>query len=245
MNKNKKEEQNTSNFLIPNEMKSKLFVGFNEGKLPVFSYDELSKKEIDSDFIVIKNVFSQSECLILRDFFNKSEKVNTNSDTVKTNYGSSQTGIKRASFYDKDWANTLFQRMRNHFAPIEKKDGKKYLLIGFNPLLRFIHYDKENHRLIPHYDVEIKISEQVITMKTIVIYLNNADSGNTNFLKDTRNELGHKDSFDSYPIIYAQKPIEGTALIFDHHVFHEGEKINQGDKKLILTTELCYLTPKP
>lgn len=226
--------------LIPNEAVSDRFVGFNHGKLPLLESHVCVQKERDEGFIVLKKIFTHQECLTLREFFNNNKKVKTTSETVKVHYGSSETGIQRSCFYDKPWSTVLFERIKHHFQTIEVKNEQNYLLIGLNPLIRFIHYNKANHRLIPHYDKEIKVGANVITIKTIVVYLNDCESGHTNILKDTRQKDKVEDSFDSYPVIYSQKPIEGSAIIFDHNVFHEGAKLIQDNEKLILTTELCY-----
>jgi len=73
----------------------------------------------------------------------------------------------------------------------------------------------------------------------LIIYLNNSNSGNTNFLEDNRKN-STLDSFEKYPVIFKQKPKEGLGLIFNHGVFHESENIQENDTKLIITTEICY-----
>jgi hypothetical protein len=225
---------------VPGEMKLDKFVGFNDGKLPLLSSKKEIFQEVNKDFVLIKDLLCHEECLTLIDFFNKSEKVKANVDTVKLKYGTSQKGIQRASFYDKSWAKTLYQRVRLHINSIEVKDNEEYLFVGFNPLIRFIHYNQD-HRLIPHYDSEVQVGDNVISIKNMVIYLNNCDSGHTNILEDTRDKNEHKDSFEKYPIIHSQKPTEGQALIFGNDIFHESEKINGNEEKLIITTELCYI----
>jgi len=227
--------------LIPEEARSNLFVGFNEGKLPKLEKYSVAVKDENPHILVVKELLSKAECELLKNFFYQSSKIRTKEDTVRIDYGTSENGIQRASFYDKNWSNELFKRLIPFLN--QSQDNGSSILIGLNPLIRFIHYNKENHRLIAHYDPEIKLSDKVFTRQTIVVYLNDVDSGYTNMLQDTRKELGYKDSFESFPVIYGQKPIEGNAIIFPHYVFHESGRLMNGEEKIILTTELCYIKP--
>ena len=54
----------------------------------------------------------------------------------------------------------LSKRINPFLNRIEIIDGKKYQLIGLNPLIRFISYNKNEHRLIPHYDVPVIINKE-------------------------------------------------------------------------------------
>ena len=135
----------------------------------------------------------------------------------------------------------LSKRINPFLNRIEIIDGKKYQLIGLNPLIRFISYNKNEHRLIPHYDVPVIINKEknITTIKTLVLYLSDANSGQTCFLKDTRKN-SMDDSFQSFPIIKEQKPQKGLGIIFNHGIFHESAEIKNNDHKLIITTEICY-----
>lgn len=227
---------------IPQSINETSLVGFVDKKLPKISYDYFIKKINEDDLsLSIDNVLSENEILELSLFFENNNKITTKKDTIKLSYGVEDDGIMRSCFYDIYFAIMLSKRINPFLNKIEVVDGHKYQLIGLNPLIRFIFYNKNNHKLIPHYDIPVTINKEknITTLKTLVLYLNDANSGYTRFLKDTRKE-SLTDSFQSFPIIKEQKPQKGLGIIFNHGIFHESAEIKNNDNKLIITTEICY-----
>lgn len=230
--------------LIPNDINSslELLAGFNKEKLPQLKNSIPLIKQLNpiDNLICLENILSNEEIELLIQFFNNNSKITTTKNTIKVTYGSQSNGIQRSSFYDKDFSIKLFERLAVYLNLYENHNYKKYEIVGFNPLIRFIYY-KEGNKLVPHYDIPVNINpkENVTTLKTLVIYLNCSNSGSTNFLKDTRvnKEI---DSFDSFPIIYKQCPQKGLGIIFDHGIFHESSEILKNEEKIIITTEICY-----
>lgn len=227
---------------IPNTLISDSLVGFVDKSLPSLSYNfHTIKKDEDNLNLTLENIISEEEIIEIVKFFKLNDKVTTKKDTIKLHYGTEQDGIVRSCFYDKNFAIMLSKRINPFLNKIEIVDEKKYQLIGLNPLIRFISYNKNEHRLIPHYDVPVIINKEknITTIKTLVLYLSDANSGQTRFLKDTRKN-SMDDSFQSFPIIKEQKPQKGLGIIFNHGVFHESAEIKNNDNKLIITTEICY-----
>lgn len=222
--------------LIANKISTKKLVGFIDKKLPKLdnSHHLMKLSYPYEEIVLIDNLLQEKEIEELTHFFFDNKRISTGRKTIKLVYGQEKNGIQRSSFYDKDFAVQLSERINQYLVQQEK--GLE--LIGVNPLIRFIQY-KENQRLIPHYDIAVNLNERVTTLKTLIIYLNNAESGHTNFLKDNRVDL-KVDSFETYPILFKQKPEKGLGLIFNHGVFHEGGLIKKNDTKLIITTEICY-----
>ena len=229
--------------LIHDKIKTNLnfLVGFNENFLPKLEKSNYTKKQnlVFEDIICLENLLSVEESKKLQIFFNENKKVTTRKDTIKIHYGTDSNGILRSCFYDKNFAISLSKRVNLFLNKFEVINNKKYELIGINPLIRFISY-QSGHKLIPHYDIPVNISENVITLKTLVLYLTRSKSGSTNFLIDTRVENKKSDSFNTFPILFQQLPEIGLGIIFNHEVFHEGGIIDSNDHKLIMTTEICY-----
>lgn len=223
--------------LFPEDINNEQLVGFVKKKLPKLENknDLMQILHPFKNTLVIENILKEQEIDQLKDFFFRNDKISTKKDTIKLLYGQEPDGIQRSSYYDKNFSIKLSKRINKY---LDQKE-LNYELIGVNPLIRFIYYYKKDQKLIPHYDTSVNINEKVITLKTLIIYLKNSDSGHTNFLKDTRHN-SNSDSFEKYPIVFQQKPKKGLALIFNHGVFHESENIQKNDTKLIITTEICY-----
>jgi len=227
---------------IPNKLVLDSWVGFINKSLPRLSNKFNVIKENEDDLcLTLQKIISEKEILEIISFFNCNEKTITKKDTIKLSYGVEDDGIMRSCFYDIYFAIMLSKRINPFLNKIEVVDGNKYQMIGLNPLIRFISYNKNNHKLIPHYDIPVTINKEknITTLKTLVLYLNDANSGYTRFLKDTRKE-SLTDSFQSFPIIKEQKPQKGLGIIFNHGIFHESAEIKNNDNKLIITTEICY-----
>jgi prolyl 4-hydroxylase len=71
---------------------------------------------------------------------------------------------------------------------------------------------------------------------SVLIYLNDDyEGGHTNFL-DGNNKQGPT------KIAFSVQPVTGTAIIFEHHLLHEGEILKKG-VKYILRTDIMYYRP--
>lgn len=230
--------------MFPEKIESEKIIGLVKTPLPSLSIQSNSNIKVENNllFISLSDILSQEECNNIVDFCLSSPLVTMKENTIKEHYGYSTKGIQRSSFYDIDFANQLYLRLKPHLSEIEEINHSQYRFIGLNPLIRFIFY-KSSHSLIPHYDIPVNITESIITLKTIVLYLNNSNSGHTNFLKDIRDEHTYQD-YDKkspLPIIKSVKPQQGKGIIFDHWKLHESATIKDSDVKYILTTELAYI----
>lgn len=229
--------------MFPEKIESEKIIGLVKTPLPSLSIQSNLNIQVENHplFISISDILNQEECNKIVDFCLSFPLVTMKENTIKEHYGYSTQGIQRSSFYDINFATQLYHRLKSYLVEIETINHKQYRLIGLNPLIRFIFY-KSTHSLIPHYDIPVNITKNIITLKTIVLYLNNSNSGHTNFLKDIRDEHKYQD-YDNkspLPIIESVKPEQGKGIIFDHWKLHESAKIKDSDVKYILTTELAY-----
>jgi hypothetical protein len=129
---------------------------------------------------------------------------------------------------------------------IEWREHERWVPIGVNPLFRFIQY-KEDGVLVPHYDAPYQESDDIQTVKSLVIYLTeNHYGGETRFLKDHQESLPLKerdfsDQFytpEDKDVLYKIKPEVGRAIAFDHRRLHDSALSKE--PKIIMRTDIVY-----
>ena len=115
---------------------------------------------------------------------------------------------------------------------------------GLNPRLRVLQYDADNQdEFAPHFDATTRIGDQ-ISLLTVLLYLNsgggqNFDGGETYFLNaalsTTTTSSGRLETSDYTKVT----PRAGTAVIFEHDLFHSGHPLEWGTKH-VLRTDLLF-----
>jgi hypothetical protein len=120
--------------------------------------------------------------------------------------------------------------------------------IGLNPCWRMTKYIPEGH-FGPHFDGPFIKDANNRSLKTLNIYLNgDFEGGTTNLVKE--NQMLYKDKTTGIykaqeeNILYKIKPEEGMALIFNHHILHEGEAL-QTNHKYLLRSDIMYTREEP
>jgi NAD+ synthetase len=232
------------------------FVGFvdNSPKLIGASLDMPVKQTGEISFV--SNVLSPEE----RN--NICSWVNTNAEKlVKTSpygytTGEEKTGSSRLSFYDEEWAKVIFERLMLSGAinPIfNEKDAntnwspfEQWRAVGLSPLFRMMKYNEEDV-LYPHYDDSFYKSDTQRSLKSVVISVKMAEvGGDTRFIKDEQlalpfgqRDFSDKNSSPENNDIMQSFNEEGSALVFNHRILHDGEKIEKGEK-IILRTDVIY-----
>ena len=101
-----------------------------------------------------------------------------------------------------------------------------YTPVGINPLMGISKY-KPGGRFGLHTDSCHAESDQWVGMHTVLLYLNDADGGETALYDD--------DSRHVYTVL----PKTGRMLVFYHHTLHEGKAVVSGHK-YVLRTEVMY-----
>jgi len=174
-------------------------------------------KHTDKIF-TIDNFWTTQEC---EDFISKSEAIGYEPATVTTENG--QLIVKdvrnnnRIIYKDFALAETIWQALKE-FAP--KQFGNS-LAIGLNELFRFYKYEV-GQQFKRHRDQSFIRDQSEASYFTFMIYLN-----------DTY--LGGATTFDKVTI----QPKQGTALIFQHDLEHEGTAVHEGIK-YVLRTDIMY-----
>ena len=186
---------------------------------------ELAKQfQSHLDFLVVVNDFlSEKECDSLIELSQKSGFIQK--EIIGTFEGSNSHIVRnglsfnRASFENKILANALWKRISKH----TPKEFDGYISVGFNERIRFYRYSAGQH-FGAHTDGYYKRENGERSFLTLMIYLNDDfTGGETLFLKREK--------------IIAPK--RGTALLFTHHQWHTGLKVESGCK-YILRTDVMF-----
>lgn len=201
-------------------------------------YQNNSNKEIsiqklmgDQAFI-IDNLLSEEQCNILINRFEENQaKDHVKNDGYDINY---RNNI-RLIFDDTVLAKYLFDIVSPYLSQMQITSESKEVSVdsysyglwnptSINERFRLCKYDTSGH-FSPHYDGFYEKDVNNRTYKTIMLYLNEGfDGGCTKFLEKID------------PLI---KPKVGRAIVFDHHIFHEGE-IVKSNQKYILRSDIMY-----
>jgi hypothetical protein len=122
--------------------------------------------------------------------------------------------------------------------------------IGVSPLLRFVKYEDEGW-LVVHYDSPYVESDDIRTLQTLVVYLEQDSTligGATRYLTDPqalipvaqRNLDDEKRPATEDEVRIRFSPEDGTAVIFDHRLLHDAEKVSGAGNKIIIRTDIMY-----
>jgi prolyl 4-hydroxylase len=121
---------------------------------------------------------------------------------------------------DPEWAVEYGERLRDCLVPVWQ--GRR--VVGLNERFRFYRY-QPGQRFARHYDGAYERENGERSEFSLLFYLNDDFSGGeTVFYEPERIEV---------------RPRQGTALIFQHHLLHEGAVVTQG-VKYVLRTDVMY-----
>ena len=137
----------------------------------------------------------------------------------------------RAIVDDVALAAWLFERARPHLPAELDADGARWDLVGLNPRFRACRY-RGGQAFCIHRDGAHVPSDDLRSQLTLQLYLD-ADlalvGGHTRFYSDASGS----------ELVAAIAPRVGTAIAFDHRVWHDGEPVTGGTKH-ILRTDVMY-----
>ena len=126
----------------------------------------------------------------------------------------------RVMFDDLALARTLFDRVSPHVP--ERLEGE-WSLCGANERLRCYRYEAGQY-FAPHFDGSFVRSFGERSLLTFMVYLNECEAG------------GHTGLIDLGLEIF---PRAGRALLFNHHLLHEGARVHRGIKYAV-RSDLMY-----
>ncbi|HMY59864.1 MAG TPA: 2OG-Fe(II) oxygenase, partial [Pseudomonadota bacterium] len=140
----------------------------------------------------------------------------------------------RLVFDDPKLADWLFDILGTELPRELADDGGTFSLVGLNPRFRVCRYeDGQSFRI--HQDGAHTVCDDVASRLTCQIYLNSADEfsgGATRFY-----------AASSFALLGRVSPVRGTAIVFDHRLWHDGEAVPNGRKYVLRTDVLYRYTP--
>lgn len=185
-------------------------------------------------------------------------------DAATTTYG---VGSRRASAWDEELARALWLRIAQHLpvarvldarTPTDDFGSRVWRPIGLSPLFRFMAYD-EGGLLVEHEDEGFVYPDgERATLMSVVLVLAGvaracaddarALGGATRLLRDpdrhlrVRERRHHDDERvgQARDVLFAHAPREGSALVLDHRVRHDGEPWRGPGAKIIVRTDVVF-----
>ncbi len=193
----------------------------------------MTKTELDSGQVfVIDDFLSSAECAEL---IRRSESLVYEVARVADDIVEDVRNNERVLLDDPALAAHLFLRARPFLPAV--MDGQ--VLVGFNERWRFYRY-RPGQTFKPHRDgsyARLEVWEE--SHLTFMIYLNDqVIGGETRFFEDMVR------AFRRQPYL-SVKPKEGMAIVFVHHIWHEGAVVESGQKYVLRTDVMFGRPPKP
>jgi len=137
----------------------------------------------------------------------------------------------RLVFDDDALAAALFAAARDRVPATLVEDGATWHLVGFNRRFRACRY-RDGQRFCVHRDGAFVPTDELRSWLTFQIYLDDGDrftGGRTRFYADRGGAR----------LLAAIAPVRGTAIVFDHRAWHDGEPVTAGTK-MVLRTDVMY-----
>lgn len=135
-----------------------------------------------------------------------------------------------------DLAKVLWERLSERLPERLERRGRVWLLDSLNPRFRGCRY-RNGQCFQRHRDGAYSPDENRRSFLTVMLYLNGSDEfegGATRFYADR-----YCESVD-----LKVPPRAGTAIVFDHDYWHDGQAVTTGSK-YVLRTDVIYRTAEP
>lgn len=133
---------------------------------------------------------------------------------------------------DAGLADELFVRLAAHLPRTLERRGATWRLVGLNPRLRGCRY-QGGQRFTIHRDGPFTAGPRARSWLTVMLYLDDAsgfEGGSTRFFR------GRDPSVAPWAVV---RPRAGTAIVFDHALWHDGAPVTAGTKH-VLRTDVVY-----
>lgn len=185
----------------------------------------LPKDQKDRLAFVLHNVLSPEEC---KELIKETEEKGYEQALLNVGGGHQilMTDVRnsdRCIIDSTEMADKIWQRIKSHIP----EQWKGCHVIGLNERLRFLRYDPGQY-FKPHMDGSYIRDNGEQSFITLQVYLNEGfKGGGTTFMS-----LGGAERVEVVPKT-------GSALIFQHNIYHEGSKLKKG-RKYAVRTDVMY-----
>lgn len=190
---------------------------------------DLKIKTIHDGVYLIEDAFSQDECSQL---IERSEGIGFEAASVRTAGGPSMnTNIRnneRVVLDDFELANQMWERVGELLPRIDGQDA-----CGVSTPVKFYKY-KPGQRFKRHMDGSSLDGLGNQSQLSYLVYLNDGFEGGSTIFFDNEKVFGMRP-----PLFDPMKPKLGSALLFRHKIWHEGEEVISGTK-YILRSDVVY-----
>merc|ERR1712224_367856 len=216
--------------------------------LPIEKVDLLREHwGYDGACFILRNLLTPSEC---RDIINQAEGFGLH----HCGYSKSMRITDRVCVMGEGLGELLFARAKPYLSDMHisrdlpklpaglpqriPMDGEKrhWRATGLNTCFRVCSYHPGGF-FQPHHDGGFDYNSEHRSFKTFMLYLNDDfEGGSTNFYKESQR---HYHTPDPAKVIHELRPEQGSCLVFNHCITHDGGILKRG-KKYILRTEVMY-----
>lgn len=240
----------------PQIIQTHRFVGFVP-ESPKLTNKNLNLKRTAGEVQVVENILSEQEAQDILDWVKKNEAKKVRVNEYGYPKHSEGLGSLRLSFFDENFAKTIFERLKlsgaiEEVRVFEEKDKtnwrpySQYRAVGINPLCRLIQYDPKT-ALNVHYDDSFYQSDTTRSLVTVVLVIQTSKKGGaTRFIRDSQDNIPFEQrNFSDWDRnanddeVYVKYKKARGALVFDHRLLHDGEFVEDGDK-IIIRTDIMY-----
>jgi hypothetical protein len=210
------------------------------------------KKDLfpDNKGFVLYNVLSPSEC---RYYMEQADQLGMSQTGYRIDYRNTDRVVAKAD----QVSALIWERVKGYMEEIviteentgmKQQVGQVFNLEGtwrphaLNEIWRLCRYPPGGH-FAPHFDGYFVRNGEERSMKTFMLYLNSEfEGGTTNFV--SQNQKMFKDETGIFRaqeenILFRVKPEPGMALVFNHMILHEGERVQNG-QKYIMRSDVMY-----
>ena len=197
--------------------------------------------------LVLDNIIPESLLLEIEKLASESgyEEALLNTGNVKQEQGVKDGArkSKRAVFRSQECAKRIWDIVKEFLPPVEEVPGprwKGWSPATVNPVLRVLSYSSDDFFEV-HQDGSYQSEDGMKSFLTLQVYLNNGGGrdfkgGGTRFFIPPP-----KDSPDGAITTADVVPVKGRVLIFQHNLWHEGERVvPESGTKRVLRTEIMF-----
>ncbi|MCE9578677.1 MAG: 2OG-Fe(II) oxygenase [Deltaproteobacteria bacterium] len=157
-------------------------------------------------------------------------------DATGASYPADYRDNDRQVFDDDALAGALFAALGDRLPRELREDGHAWELVGLNRRFRACRY-RGGQAFCIHRDGAHVASDELRSWLTLQIYLDDGDGftgGHTRFYADRT----------GVDVLASIGPALGTAIVFDHRAWHDGEAVTGGTKR-VLRTDVMYRRGAP